>query len=127
MPNLRLADGRPNVAAPPSRAAVRAGPPSAVQQARELYERQRREDAVMRKVLRLARAARRRAWRPPLVHGRPTSSPRARAARVQLVAIGGRDGTGERDDGSGGDDDSGGGSDPPSLPSPAHDIAGGAL
>ena len=44
MPRFTFADGRPNVAAPPRRAAVvRAGPPSAFQQLRELSERHRRE------------------------------------------------------------------------------------
>jgi len=47
MLRFSFADGRPNVAAPPSRAAVSAGPPSMAQQARELHARHKREDNVM--------------------------------------------------------------------------------
>src|SRR5262249_46124814 len=50
----------------------------------------------------------------PTVHRDPSSSPRPRAAPVQLAAAGGRGGDGARDDGGGsGDGDSGGGSEPP--------------
>jgi hypothetical protein len=78
-----------------------------VQLARELHERHKREDAVIRKVLRRARAAHRRAWRPAAV----------REGGARMVAASGRDGTGERDDGSGGDSDGdGGGSSEPSGP-----------
>jgi hypothetical protein len=65
MLRFTFADGRPNIAAPPRRAAVRAGPTSSFQQLRELAERHKREDADIRAVLRCARAARRPAWRPP--------------------------------------------------------------
>jgi len=98
---------------PPRREAVRAGPPSGFAQLRELHERHKREDAVIRKVLRRARAARRAAWRPRVVHGRPASTrPREGGARVVMAS--GRDGTGQRDDGSGDSDgDGGGGGEPP--------------
>jgi len=114
MPRFTFADGRPNnVPAPPSRAAVRAGPPSVAQQARELHARHKREDVVLRKVLRLARAARRRAWRPPVLHACPTSTPRPREGGARMVAASGRDGSGKRDDGGGSGDPEGGGGDPP--------------
>jgi len=99
----KYVDGRyvPQPSCPPQRAA---------QLARELYERHRRENATIRKVLRLARAARRRAWRPAVVHACPTSTPRPRERGARRVAASGRDGIGKRDDGSG---DVGSGSDPP--------------
>jgi hypothetical protein len=127
MPRFTFADGRPNVAAPPRCAAVvRAGPPSAFAQLRALHERHRREDAVIREVLRRARAARRPAWRPPVLDACPASTPRPRERGARVVAASGRDGTGKDDGSGGGDDDGGGGSDPPPPPSPAYDIAGGA-
>ena len=104
-----FADGRPNVAAPPRRAAARAGPPSAFHQLRELSERHKREDADIREALRRVRAARRPVWRPPVVHACPTSTPRPRERGARVVAARGRDG-GARDDGGG---DSDGGGDPP--------------
>jgi hypothetical protein len=69
--------------------------------------------------------------RPAIAHSRPTarrdsssSAARLRAAPVQLVAIGGRDGNGERDDGSGsGDGNGNGGGGEPRGPSP-HDPTG---
>ena len=127
MPRFTFADGRPNDAAPPRHEAVRAGPPrleavragppSAFKQLRELSERHKREDADIRAVLRRARAARRPAWRPPVAHNRPNSTPRPREGGARMAAASGRDGTGERDDGSGGDGDGdgdGGGDPPPS-------------
>jgi hypothetical protein len=92
---------------------LRSGPPSAFQQLRELHEQHKREDVVIRAVLRLARAARRRAWRPPVVHACPASTPRPREGGARMVAASGRDGTAERDDG-GGKSDGGGDGDGPS-------------
>jgi len=114
MSRFTFADGRPNIAAPPRRAAVRAGPPSAFQQSRELHERHKREDADIRMALRRVRAAR-RPVRRPLVHDRPSSTARPREGGARMVAAAGRDGTAERDDGGGGDsgDDGGGGEPPP--------------
>jgi hypothetical protein len=94
-------------------------PASAAQLSRELHKRHRREGAVARKVLRLARAARRRrAWRPPIVHGCPISTPRPRERGARMVAASGRNGDGARDDGGGPADSDGGGagSDPPPHP-----------
>ena len=87
---------------PPQRAFdnLPSGPPSMVQQARELHERHKREGAVIREVL--------RAWRPAVTHDRPSSTRRQREGGARMVAASGRDGTGERDDGSGGDDGDGG-------------------
>ena len=64
---------------------------------------------------------RRRSCRPVLRHAHTSSSPRPREGGARVVAATGRDGSGERDDGGG--DSADGGSDPPSPPSPAHDIA----
>jgi hypothetical protein len=64
-----------------------------------------------RRLKRYLIAQRRRAWRPTVTHRDPSSS--TRAAPVQLVAIGGRDGDGARDDGGGGGGDDGGGDGPP--------------
>jgi len=82
---------------PPQRAfdAVRAGPPSSFQQLCELAERHKREDADIRAALRRARAARRPAWRPPVLYARP------REGGARMVVASGRDGSGEREDGSG--------------------------
>jgi len=96
MPRFTFADGRPNVAAPPRRAVVRAGPTSSFQQLRELTERHMREDAALR-----------RAWRPPVLHACPTSTPRPREGGARVLVASGRDGSEGRDDGDGG------GSDPP--------------
>src|SRR5262249_25639961 len=98
--------------------AVRAGPPSAFAQLRALSERHKREDADIRAVLRRARAARRPAWRPPVAHGCPSSTPRPREGGARMVAASGRDGSGGRDDGGGSDDGGGGNGDGPSPPHP---------
>ena len=113
MPRFTFADGRPNVAAPPQRAFdnLRSGPPSAFKQLRELSERHRREAAEIRAALRRARAACRRAYRPPVLHACPTSTPRPREGGARMVAVGGRDGDGARDDGGGSSDPDGGGGD----------------
>jgi len=112
--------------------ALRAGPPSPFQQLRELTAEHMHQDADIRAALRRARAARRPAWRPPVVHVCPASRPREGGAR--MVAASGRAGRSERgppgndDDGGGGssDGDGGGsGSEPP--PALACDIAGRAL
>ena len=131
MPFVR-ADGRPNVAVPPRAVAVRPGPTSSLHQLRELAERHARGDDIRWRVpprragadLRTPkpRPVRiRPTRRPAIAHSRPTvhrdpssSAPRLRAAPVQLVAVGGRDGDGARDDGGGsGDSASGGGGEPP--------------
>src|SRR5262245_42234291 len=128
MSRVIYSDGRPRPSPPPAKnhkeamaayrrafANLRGGPPpSSFKQMRELHERHRREDAVMRKVLRLARAARRRAWRPPVTHDRPSSTARPPAAPAQVGVAAGRDGNGERDDGGGSGDSDGGGGEPPS-------------
>jgi hypothetical protein len=60
-------------------------------------------------------AQRRPAWRPPVAHGCPSSTPRPRERGARKV--GGRDGAQKRDDGSGdgdGDGDGGGGDGSPS-------------
>ena len=102
---------------PPQRAFdnLPSGPPSMVQQARELHERHKREGAVIREVL--------RAWRPAVTHDRPSSTRRQREGGARVVAASGRDGSGERDDGSGSDGDGGGGGSDPPPPSfaPASD------
>jgi hypothetical protein len=100
---------------PPRRAFdnLRSGPPSAFKQLRELSERHMREDADIRAALRRARAARRAPWRPPVARSCPSSTARPREGGARVVAVGGRDGDGTRDDGSGGGDGNGGGSDPP--------------
>jgi hypothetical protein len=115
--------GRPG--APLGNAAVRAGPLSASAIARELHERHKREGRAIRKVL--ARAARRRAWRPAVVYAAPTSTRRQREQGHHVVAASGRDGTAERDDGSGSDggDGGGGGVEPPG-PRSGTLFAGGA-
>ena len=115
MPRFTFADGRPNVAAPPRRAAVvRAGPPSAFQQLREWSERHRREAADIRAALRRVRAARRRpVSRPPVPHACPASTPRPREGGARMVAARGRGGM-KRDDGS--SDSDGGGGEPPPPP-----------
>jgi hypothetical protein len=143
MPVVR-ADGRPYIAVPPRAAAVRPGPTSSLHQLRELAERHARGDDIRwrvppRRAGADLRTPKRRPVRireprrPAIAHSRPTarrdpgsSAPRLHAAPVQVVAIGGRDGNGERDDGSGsGDYDGGcGGGSDPAL---ERDIARGAL
>ena len=99
-------------------------PPSAAEECRKLAERHKREGAEIRAALR--RPSRRPAWRPPVLHASPTSSPRPREGGARMVAASGRDGTGERDDGSGGDSDGGGGgSSEPSGPRSHAPFAGG--
>jgi len=86
-----------------------------------------------RRLKRYLTAQLRKPRRPAIARSRPTahrnpssSAPRLRAAPVQLVAVGGRDGNGERDDGSGdGDGNGGGGGEPPSRS--RRDDPGGAL
>ena len=91
--------------APQKPRAVRAGP--------DLRPAKRR--LKKRLVAQLREARRRAPARPPaIVHAVPASSPRPREGGARMVAVGGRDGNGERDDGGGGGDgDSGGGSEPP--------------
>jgi hypothetical protein len=132
---ITFADGRPNVAVPPRAAAVRAGPTSSLHQLRELAEQHARGDDIrwrvpprragadLRTPKRRPVARIREPRRPAIAHSRPTahhdpssSAPRLRAAPVQLVAIGGRDGSEGRDDGGGSGDGEGGGGgsgDPP--------------
>jgi hypothetical protein len=108
-------------------AALGARPPSAFEQLRTLTERHARGADQVAAARRAARcAARRRAQCRPdrldeVSHVRPNSTPRPRAVRMRVVAVGGRDGNGERDDGSGSDggggDGDGSGSDPASPPS----------
>jgi len=93
--------------------AVRAGP--------DLRPAKRR---LKKRLVAQLREARRRAiaHSRPTVHREPSSSaPRPRAASAQVVAVGGRDGNGERDDGGGGDSDSGGGGEPSLAFAPASD------
>jgi len=138
MPFVR-ADGRPYVS-PPRAVAVRPGPTSSLHQLRELAERHARGDDIRWRVPPRRAPAKRQPIarirpprRPAIAHSRPTahrnpssSAPRLRAAPVQLVAVGGRDGNGERDDGSGdGDGNGGGGGEPPSRS--RRDDPGGAL
>jgi hypothetical protein len=88
----------------PAAVSASAGPPSAFQQARELAEQHRREDTVIRRVLRLARAARRPTRWPE--RARPRGRVRAPRRRMGTSRHCGRAPPG--DDGGGG-----GGSDPP--------------
>jgi hypothetical protein len=98
MPNLRLADGRPNVAAPPPRAAVRAGPTSSLHQLRELAERHPRAMTAVSaggpthpravcagpshpRVVRAGPPLPKRRLRRPVVFVIPTSSRRPRERR----------------------------------------------
>jgi hypothetical protein len=128
MPRFTFADGRPNVAVPPRREAVRAGPPSSFAAA---FERLRAGGVPHPHVVCAVSAgptrpcavsagpSRSRVVRagPPLPRRRPmrmrmpppTSSRRRRERRSATphVTGGGRDGNNERDDGSGSDGDSG--------------------
>jgi N6-adenosine-specific RNA methylase IME4 len=90
--------------------ALRGSPPSSLKQ----FTASLRANGDIRAALRRARAARRPAWRPPVLHPCPASTPRRRERGACVVAESGRDGSGERDDGGGDSDDGeGGGSDPP--------------
>jgi hypothetical protein len=117
MPVVR-ADGRPYVSPPLAKnrkeanaalrqafAKLRGSPlqkPRAVRAGPDLRPAKRRLKRYLTAQLREAR--RRAPARPPaIVHAVPASSPRPREGGARMVAAGGRDGNGDRDDGSGDD------------------------